>query len=199
MGVPEDALEVLIYQHVRLRNEGEAMRMSKRAGEFVSLRELINVVGVDAGRYFFAMFSPGAPMDFDVALAQKQSQDNPVYYVQYAHARIAGILREAAAAGATAGDAPSLDRVADDREWTLIQTLAELPEVIRAAGLRREPHRVCAYAREVAEAFHLFYTHCRVLTDDTELTAARLAVVEATRVVLRLSLGLLGVSAPDRM
>jgi arginyl-tRNA synthetase len=199
LGVAEDALEVLIYQHVRLKNEGEAMRMSKRAGEFVSLRELIETVGVDAGRYFFAMFSPGAPMDFDVALAQKHSQDNPVYYVQYAHARIAGILREAAAGGATAGGAPPLDRLVDDREWALIQTLGELPEVVRAAGLRREPHRLCAYAREVAEAFHLFYTHCRVLTGDAGLTAARLALVEATQVVLRSVLGLLGVSAPDRM
>jgi arginyl-tRNA synthetase len=199
LGVPEDALEVLIYQHVRLKNEGEAIRMSKRAGEFVSLRELIDAVGVDAGRYFFAMFSPGAPMDFDVALAQKHSQDNPVYYVQYAHARIAGILREAAAAGAAAGDAPPLDRLVDDREWALIQTLGELPEVISAAGLRREPHRLCAYAREVAEAFHLFYAHCRVLTDDAGLTSARLAAVEAVRTVLRCTLGLLGVSAPDRM
>jgi arginyl-tRNA synthetase len=184
---------------VRLKNEGEAMRMSKRAGEFVSLRELIETVGVDAGRYFFAMFSPGAPMDFDVALAQKHSQDNPVYYVQYAHARIAGILREAAAGGATAGEAPPLDRLVDDREWALIQTLGELPEVIRAAGLRREPHRLCTYAREVAEAFHLFYTHCRVLTEDEDLTTARLALVDATRVVLRSVFALLGVSAPDRM
>jgi arginyl-tRNA synthetase len=199
MGVAEDALEVLIYQHVRLKNEGEAMRMSKRAGEFVSLRELIETVGVDAGRYFFAMFSPGAPMDFDVALAQKHSQDNPVYYVQYAHARIAGILREAAAGGATAGEAPPLNRLVDDREWALIQTLGELPEVIRAAGLRREPHRLCTYAREVAEAFHLFYTHCRVLTEDEDLTTARLALVDATRVVLRSVFALLGVSAPDRM
>jgi arginyl-tRNA synthetase len=199
LGVPEDALEVLIYQHVRLKNEGEALRMSKRAGEFVSLRQLIETVGVDAARYFFAMFSPGAPMDFDVALAQQRSQDNPVYYVQYAHARIAGILREAAAAGATTGGAPPLDRLVDDREWALIQTLGELPEVIRAAGLRREPHRLCAYARDVAEAFHLFYTHCRVLGDDAGLTAARLALVDAARLVLRRVLDILGVSAPDRM
>jgi arginyl-tRNA synthetase len=211
LGVPEDAFEILIYQHVRLKNEGEALRMSKRSGEFVSLEDLIDAVGVDAGRYFYAMVSPSAPMDFDVALARKQSQDNPVYYVQYAHARIAGILREAAAApAAAAGEisasprlgaapAPPLDRLSDEREWALIHALAELPEVIRLAGLRREPHRLCAYAREVAEAFHLFYTHCRVLTEDRELSAARLALVDATRVVLRRVLGLLGVSAPDRM
>jgi len=199
LGMAPDALEILIYQHVRLKNAGEMLRMSKRSGEFVSLRELIDAVGTDAARYFYAMVSPGAPMDFDVALALKHSQDNPVYYVQYAHARIAGIVREAESAGATAGGVPPLDRLTDDREWALIETLAELPEVIRAAGLRREPHRLCAYAREVAEAFHLFYTHCRVLGDDAGLTAARLALVETCRIVLRRLLGLLGVSAPDRM
>ncbi len=198
LGVPADAVEILIHQHVRLKNEGEALRMSKRSGEFVTLRELIDAVGADAVRYFYAMTSYTVPMDFDIALAQKHSQDNPVYYVQYAHARIAGILREAAGTGA-AVTPPPLDRLADDREWALIQTLAELPEVIRLAGLRREPQRLCAYAREVAEAFHLFYTHCRVLTEDAALTAARLALVEAARTVLQRVLGLLGVSAPDRM
>jgi arginyl-tRNA synthetase len=212
LGVPPEALEILIYQHVRLRNEGEALRMSKRSGEFVALRDLIDAVGVDAARYFYAMVSYSVPMDFDVALAQRHSQDNPVYYVQYAHARIAGILREAGLLGNGGGPAtragsaersrgavPPLDRLEDEREAVLIHVLAELPEVIRAAGLRREPHRLCAYAREVAEAFHLFYTHCRVLTDDEALTAARLALVDATRIVLRRVLGLLGVSAPDRM
>jgi len=200
LGVAPDAVEILIHQHVRLKNEGEAMRMSKRSGEFVGLRELIDAVGPDAARYFYAMTSYTVPMDFDVALALRHSQDNPVYYVQYAHARIAGILREAgaAAAGARGAGAP-LHRLGDDREATLIHTLAELSEVIRLAGLRREPHRLCAYAREVAEAFHLFYTHCRVLTDDAELTAARLALVEASRVVLHRVLGLIGVSAPERM
>ncbi len=202
LGVPRDALEILIYQHVRLKNAGEALRMSKSTGEFVSLEELIEAVGVDAARYFFAMASPTAPLDFDVALALSPSQDNPVYYVQYAHARIAGILREAAAAGAAApapGSPEQLDRLASEHEWALIQSLAELPEVIRAAGLRREPHRLCAYAREVSEAFHLFYTHCRVLSDDASLTAARLSLVDATRTVLTRVLALLGVSAPERM
>ncbi len=211
LGVPPDKIEILIHQHVRLKNEGEALRMSKRSGEFVTLRELIDAVGPDAARYFYAMTSYTVPMDFDVGLAVKHSQDNPVYYVQYAHARIAGILREkpavvpagAAAAGGPAGRSlpsqPPLERLADEREAALIHILAELPEVIAAAGLRREPHRLCAYAREVAEAFHLFYAHCRVLGDDAGLTAARLALVEATRAVLRRVLGLLGVAAPDRM
>ena len=216
LGVPADKVEILIHQHVRLKNEGEALRMSKRSGDFVTLRQLIDAVGADAARYFYAMTSYTVPMDFDVGLALKHSQDNPVYYVQYAHARIAGILREAAVvkepaavpAGAGGADPPAglglppaapLDRLVDEREAALIHTLAELPEVIAAAGLRREPQRLCAYAREVAEAFHLFYTHCRVLSDDADLSAARLALVEATRIVLRRVLGLLGVSAPDRM
>ncbi|MGH7417541.1 MAG: arginine--tRNA ligase, partial [Candidatus Rokuibacteriota bacterium] len=212
LGVGPEALEILIHQHVRLKNEGEVLRMAKRSGEFVALRDLIDAVGRDAARYFYAMTSYTVPMDFDVALATRHSQDNPVYYVQYAHARVAGILREAGpvAGGSTAG-APAtgsaaasgrgapLHRLSDDREASLIHTLAELPEVIRLAGLRREPHRLCAYAREVAEAFHLFYTHCRVLTDDAELTTARLALVDAARLVLRRVLGLVGVSAPDRM
>jgi arginyl-tRNA synthetase len=208
LGVAPDKIEILIHQHVRLKNEGEALRMSKRSGEFVTLRELIDAVGSDAARYFYAMTSYTVPMDFDVGLALKHSQDNPVYYVQYAHARIAGILRESVPAGAGGTGAaaspglphaPSLDRLADEREAALIHTLAELPEVIAAAGLRREPQRLCAYAREVAEAFHLFYTHCRVLSDDSELSAARLALVEATQIVLRRVLGLLGVAAPERM
>jgi arginyl-tRNA synthetase len=198
LGVPADKIEILIHQHVRLKNEGEALRMSKRSGEFVTLRQLIDAVGVDAARYFYAMTSYTVPMDFDVGLALKHSQDNPVYYVQYAHARIAGILREAGLAKGVDA-APPLDRLADEREGALIHTLAELPEVIAAAGLRREPQRLCAYAREVAEAFHLFYAHCRVLSDDAGLSAARLALVEATRIVLRRVLGLLGVAAPDRM
>lgn len=207
LGVPPEALEILIHQHVRLKNEGEALRMSRRRGEFVALRDLIDAVGVDAARYFYAMTSFSIPMDFDVGLAMQRSQDNPVYYVQYAHARIAGILREAGLLGDGSGPAARpaaiaevrLDRLEHEHEAALIHALAELPEVIRAAGLRREPHRLCTYAREVAEAFHLFYTYCRVLTDDAALTAGRLALVGATRTVLRRTLGLLGVSAPDRM
>ncbi|MDR7485015.1 MAG: arginine--tRNA ligase [Armatimonadota bacterium] len=204
LGVSPGTLELLIHQHVRLKNEGEVLRMSKRSGEFVTLRDLIDAVGTDAARYFYAMTSYTVPMDFDVALAVRHSQDNPVYYVQYAHARIAGILREAAAQAlrpAAPGNphGAALARLEHEHEAILIHTLAEFPEVVRTAGLRREPHRLCAYAREVAEAFHLFYTHCRVLGDDAELTAARLALVDATRTVLRRVLGLLGVSAPDRM
>jgi arginyl-tRNA synthetase len=217
LGVDLTRLEILIYQHVRLRNEGELLRMSRRRGEFVTLQDLIDAVGRDGARYFFCMFAPSVPMDFDWELAQRRSQDNPVYYVQYAHARISSILREAMdhpraralvhgdSAGAGVGLDPAAVRDTDlsvlthESEMALLHKLAELPEVIELAGVRREPQRLCTYAREVAELFHGFYTQCRVLTEDARLTAARLLLTDAVRIVLRRTLGLIGVSAPDRM
>ncbi|MBI3975220.1 MAG: arginine--tRNA ligase [Armatimonadetes bacterium] len=219
LGVDVDRLEILLYQHVRLRNEGELLRMSRRRGEYVSLADLLAAVGRDAARYFFCMYTPSVPMDFDWELARKQSQDNPVYYVQYAHARISSIFREAAehpagralagsgllATDGEGGVAPGAVQGADlsplthEAEIALIHTLADLPDVIELAGLRREPQRLCAYAREVAEAFHGFYTQCRVLSDDAGLSGARLILTAAARIVLRRTLGLIGVSAPDRM
>ncbi|MCL6553812.1 MAG: arginine--tRNA ligase [Firmicutes bacterium] len=204
LGHPPEALEVLIVQLVTLLREGEPVRMSKRRGEFVLMEDLLEEVGRDAARFTFLTRRHDSPLEFDLAVATRQSADNPVYYVQYAHARIAGILREAAAqarqpAAPANPHAVALAPLEHEREAALIHTLAEFPEVVRVAGLRREPHRLCAYAREVAEAFHLFYTHCRVLGDDARLSAARLALVEATRTVLRRVLGLLGVTAPERM
>ncbi len=201
LGKDPSTLEFLLYQHVRLKNEGEAVRMSKRSGEFVTLRELIDAVGRDAARFFFIMASPAAPMDFDLALARRQSAENPVYYVQYAHARIASILREAERQGVPPPDAGAagLGRLDAPEEWALARRVIALPEVVFDAGTRREPQRLCAYARELAEAFHVFYGQCRVLTDDADLTAARLVLVDATRRVLRNSLDLMGVAAVERM
>ncbi len=201
LGKDPATLEVLIHQHVRLRNEGEAVRMSKRTGEFVTLRDLLEAVGRDAARFFFIMTSPEAPMDFDLALAQRRSADNPVYYVQYAHARICSIAREAERAGIPMPQAVRTDlaRLASPEERALTTRVIRLPDVVHAAGTRREPQRLCAYARELAEAFHVFYTQCRVLTDDAELTAARLVLVDAARRVLRNTLELAGVAAVERM
>ena len=195
------SFEVLIHQHVRLRNEGEAVRMSKRSGEFVTLRDLVDAVGRDAARFFYTMTSPAVPMDFDFALAQRRSADNPVYYVQYAHARICSILREAERAGiaAPAAEAADLTPLTAPEEWLLAKRVVTLPEVVYAAGTRREPQRLCAYARELAEAFHVFYTQCRVLTDDARLTAARLVLVDAARRGLRNTLDLIGVAAVEHM
>jgi len=201
LGHDPTTFEVVLYQHVRLRNEGEAVRMSKRSGDFVTLRDLVGSVGRDAARYFYSMVSPSVPMDFDFALARRQSSENPVYYVQYAHARICSILREAERLG-VAASAPrdaDLGRLQAPEEWALAKRVLELPEVVFAAGTRREPQRLCAYARELAEAFHVFYGQCRVLTDDRALTAARLALVDAVRRALRNTLDLVGVTAPERM
>src|SRR5207244_924305 len=174
LGKDPATIAFLIHQHVRLRNEGEAVRMSKRTGEFVTLRDLLGAVGRDAARFFFVMTSPGAPMDFDFALAQRRSADNPVYYVQYAHARICSILREAERAGIAAppAEAADLTPLTAPEEWLLAKRVVTLPEAVYAAGTRREPQRLCAYARELAEAFHVFYTQRRALTDDARLTAA---------------------------
>ena len=201
LGKDPATIELLIHQHVRLRNEGEAVRMSKRSGEFVTLRNLLDAVGRDAARFFFIMTSPSVPMDFDLALAQRQSADNPVYYVQYAHARICSILREAERAGIALPRAEAADvtPLTAPEEWVLSKRVVTFPEVVYAAGTKREPQRLCAYARELAEAFHVFYTQCRVLTDDTRLTAARLVLVDATRRVLRNALDLAGVAAVERM
>ena len=217
LGVDVSRLEIVLYQHVRLRNEGELLRMSRRRGEYVTLQDLLETVGRDAARYFFCMYSPSVPMDFDWKLAQERSQENPVYYVQYAHARISGILREArqhpvgrgivgpaAEGGGWAVDPAAVQRadlsvLTHETEVALLHALGELPEVVTAAGMRREPQRLCAYARGLAEAFHVFYTQCRVLSDDPVLTVARLILADAVRLVLRRTLGLIGVSAPERM
>ncbi len=200
LGKDPGTVEILIHQHVRLRNEGEVVRMSKRSGEFVTLREVIDAVGRDAARFFFIMASPTVPMDFDFALARRQSAENPVYYVQYAHARICSILREAERVGVPL-PAPETDltRLSAPEEWALATRAIALPEAVYAAGMRREPQRLCAYARELAEAFHVFYRQCRVITDDAALTAARLVLVDAVRRVLRNALDLMGVAAVERM
>ncbi|MDQ7851276.1 MAG: arginine--tRNA ligase, partial [Armatimonadota bacterium] len=215
LGVDVSRLEIVLYQHVRLRNEGELLRMSKRRGEYVTLQDLLDAVGRDAARYFFCMYSPSVPMDFDWQLARERSQENPVYYVQYAHARISSIFREALAhpvgqqvvapaAGNWRVSEAAVQRadfsvLTHEAEIALLHALGELPEVIEAAGVRREPQRLCAYARGLAEAFHVFYTQCRVLSDDPALTTARLILADAVRLVLRRTLGLIGVSAPERM
>jgi arginyl-tRNA synthetase len=193
--------EILVHQFVRLFRGSEMVRMSKRAGDIIPLRRLIEDVGADAARFFFLMQSMDSHLDFDVELAKKQAADNPVYYVQYAHARICSILREAEDRGVTRPElgGANLDRLEAPDEATLMRKLADLPEEILQAAVRYEPHRMTRYARELAATFHGFYTNCRVLTDDTELTAARLALVMATQTALQIVLKMIGVSAPERM
>ncbi|MBN1458474.1 MAG: arginine--tRNA ligase [Armatimonadetes bacterium] len=202
LGYEAERFEILIHQIVRLFRGTEMVRMSKRAGDIIPLSGLLEDVGPDAARFFFLMQSMESHLDFDLELAKKQANENPVFYVQYAHARIASILREAKERGISApgNDTVNLDLIEHADEFALIRKLGELPDEIAEAAARYEPHRMTRYAREVASAFHVFYTNCRVLNDDdSDLTAARLAVVQATQTVLATVLGIMGVSAPEKM
>jgi arginyl-tRNA synthetase len=206
-------LDVVIGQLVNLFRAGEAVRMSKRTGEMVTFEELVSEVGRDAARYFFLQRSSDQSVDFDIELARRQSNDNPVYYVQYAHARICSILRKAAGHD-TADDAlnvaslaaeivppdADLTLLAGEAELSMMRKLAEFSEVVEVAARDLAPSRLTRYAEDLAAAFHQFYTQCRVVDPDApQLTSARLYAVDALRSALAAVLGLLGVSAPERM
>jgi arginyl-tRNA synthetase len=202
-GLPPGFLEVLIVQQVNLLSGGQAVKMSKRAGEFVTLRDLVDDVGADCAKFFFLLRTTSSHLDFDLDLARSQNDENPAFYVQYAHARIGSILRfavEQNAAPLAAGEAPS-PAVAPgtDEERALIRKLAHFPEVVRGAAFMREPHRIPTYLMETAAEFHRFYHECRVVSEDRALTRWRLSLADATRRVIANGLGLMGVSAPERM
>jgi arginyl-tRNA synthetase len=201
MGYDPDRLEVLLGQLVRLYRGGEPVTMSKRAGDIITLDDLIDEVGVDAARYFFLQRSSDSPLDFDIELAKKESPENPVFYVQYAHARICSILKYAAEAGADMSDpAPDeLELLSTGPEMDLLRKLAELEEVVDFCAEKRAPHRLTGYAEDLASLFHAFYRDCRVVTDDECMTRARILAVRGTRQVLEIVLGLLGVAAPEKM
>jgi arginyl-tRNA synthetase len=199
---PGENLEVLIGQMVNLVKDGEPLRMSKRAGTVIAIDDLVDAVGVDAGRYALVRSSSDSTLDIDLDLLAKNSNDNPVFYVQYAHARVASLLRNAADLGLDKGDLrPEL--LTHEREGALLGALGEYPRVVSAAAELREPHRVARYLEELAGTYHRFYDACRVLPrgdeEPTDVHRARLWLVEATRTVLANGLGLLGVTAPDRM
>ena len=199
---PDDTFEILLGQLVNLFEDGQPLRMSKRAGTSVTLQELVDAIGADAGRYALARYSTDSTIDLDLDLWARRTSDNPVFYVQYAHARVASLLRNAAELGLDRGELqPEL--LGHDREGDLLGALGELPRVVATAAELREPHRVARYLEELAGTYHRFYDVCRVLPrgdeEPTDLHRARLWLVEATRVVLANGLGLLGVTAPDRM
>jgi arginyl-tRNA synthetase len=198
-----DRLELIIGQMVNLLESGEAKRMSKRKGDIVTVDDLLDAIGVDAARFLLVGRSHDTTLELDIDLAREQSNKNPVYYVQYAHARICSILRnlEEAREGPARGPAgAALPAVAVDvHERSLVRALARYPEVLLAAADQRAPHRVPTYLGELAAEFHGFYRHCRVLSDDPDTTAFRAALCEATRDTLASGLALLGVSAPDAM
>jgi arginyl-tRNA synthetase len=201
---PDFNIEILIGQLVNLVRAGQPVRLSKRAGNIITLDELVEAVGVDAARYSLARSSTDSTLTLDIEEITRKSTDNPVFYVQYAHARISSLLRNATELGITKGDDFDPALLAHERENDLLKTLGEFPSIVATAAELREPHRIARYLEErVANNYHRFYDACRVLPmgDEpaTELTAARLWLVEATRVVLANGLALLGVSAPERM
>ena len=199
IGYNGDDLTVLLMQLVRLYQNGEVVRMSKRTGQYVTLQELIEDVGKDAARYFFIMRNPDSHLDFDLDLAKQQSSDNPVYYVQYAHARINSILKATGKAAPKAAEC-DLTVLKEEAELELIRKIANLPTEIAYAAEQLEPYRMARYATELATLFHSFYNSCRVINeDDAVLTNARLVLVNAARITLRNVLTMLGVSAPERM
>lgn len=197
-GVEKDFLRVLIVQQVNLLRDGQEVKMSKRRGEFVTLRDLVDEVGADCARFFFLMRSTTAHLDFDLDLAKKQNDENPAYYVQYAHARIASVLRVAAERGLAPADGPASPLTAPE-EIALVRKLSTFPEVVRGAAAALEPHRIPSYLVETAAEFHRYYHACRVVGDDAALSRHRLRVCAATRQVLRNGLALMGVSAPERL
>jgi len=206
---PHVNLEILIGQMVNLLRDGQPLRMSKRAGTVVTIDDLVGAIGVDASRYALARYSADSPIDIDLELWAKASNDNPVYYVQYAHARVSSLLRNGADLGIEVSTGsttegrfdPSL--LAHEKEGELLRALAEFPRVVAAAAELREPHRVARYLEDTAASYHRFYDNCRVLPmgdeEVSDLHRARLVLVAATRTVLANGLQLLGVSAPERM
>ncbi|MDQ4142495.1 MAG: arginine--tRNA ligase [Actinomycetota bacterium] len=200
LGFEKGRVEVLLVQIVTLSSGGTSLKASKRQGILVPLRDLVDEVGADAARYMFLTRSIDAPLDFDIDLAKEQAPENPVYYVQYAHARISSIIRRAEEEGVR-WDARSADlaRLEHPSEDELMRKLASYEEIVPQAAETRAPQKMTRYVEELASVFSAFYRDCKVVTDDVELTRARLALCLATRSVIADGLGLLGVSAPDRM
>lgn len=202
LGEDASRLDVLLVQFAILYRGGEKVQMSTRSGEFVTLRQLRKEVGRDAARFFYVMRRCEQHLDFDLDLAKSQSADNPVYYVQYAHARVCSVLSQAAQKGLGVEPSPgetNLERLVEGHEQALLQTLSRYPEVVEAAALTEEPHQLTHYLRELANDFHTYYNAHQFLVDEQPLRDARIKLILAVRQVLRNGLGLLGVSAPESM
>lgn len=200
MGSGEDTFRVLIAQQVNLVMEGEAVKMSKRLGRFSTMKELIEEIGVDVARYFFVMRSMDSHLDFDLALAKKQSSENPVFYLQYAHARICSLFREA-----EKRDIPyepfeiNASLLENDEAVTILKLIAKFPEEIDDAARSIEPHKIAVFLMRLAQSYHRFYTEHRIISDDTDTTGTFLSLCDAVRKIMKNGLALLGVSAPERM
>ena len=200
IGYPEDALKIIIYQLVSLRRGERKISASTREGEFISLKELLKEVGKDAARFFFLSRSADSHLDFDLELAKKQTPENPVFYVQYAHARICSILRKAKQKGLFAlPEEVDLTLLENPEERELMLLIALLPDQIKEAGQNLEPHHLTVYARNIASAFHYFYTRHRVIDEERKTSLARLFLVEGIKIAIKDILDILGISAPEKM
>ncbi len=199
LGHPASSFQVSIIQQVNLLRNGQPVKMSKRAGEIIEMDELVDEVGVDAARFFFVDRRISQPLDFDIELAKKQSDENPVFYVQYAHARICNVIRYAREQGLDPEKPANPQRLEDEFEMTLIKKLIDFPDVIARVAHYQEPHRLPDYLQELATVFHRFYHADRVVTEDRELSLARLLLCQAARQVLANGLNVLGISAPENM
>ena len=201
LGYPEEALKIVIYQLVSLKREGKRVPASTREGKFISLRELLEEVGKDAARFFFLSRSADSHLEFDLELAKKQTPENPVFYIQYAHARICSILKKAEEKRAfpVNYEKVNLDLLTSPEERELMWLISYLPDQVREAGERLEPHHLTVYLQELASSFHYFYTRHQVIGEDRELTSARLFLVQAVKLAILDLLGILGISAPERM
>lgn len=200
LGYDPDRFNVQIIQMVSLFQGGEKVKMSKRTGKAVTLRELMEEVGVDATRYFFAMRSPDTHLDFDMDLAVSKSNENPVYYIQYAHARVCSILRQGEELGVSYSANTDLSPIASDKEYELLKAIGEFPSAVAEAATKQIPQRIANYAYDLAQALHSFYNVTRVLDiENKDLSAARLALMKATQMTIKNALALLGVEAPEKM
>ena len=198
LGLDPERLQIIICQLVTLKRGQEVVKVSKRSGEIITLKEVLDEVGADACRFVFLSRSADSQMDFDLDLAIKQSADNPVYYVQYAHARICSILKNAEEKGIDFSKG-KVSLLASEPELTLLRHMAKLPEVIETVAISLEPHHLPFYAQDLATVFHSFYKQCRVISDDEALTKARLKLVKAAQIVLARTLHLMGMTAPESM
>jgi len=199
LGAPPETLNIILYQLVSLSRAGKPVSMSTRSGEFVTLEEVVSEVGKDACRFLFMLRAPDSPLEFDLELAKKQSSDNPVFYVQYVHARSYSIFREAESKGLKRPGAQQFSLLSTDEERELIKRLVLFTDTIDLCLKTASPHHMTAYLMELADTYHRFYEKCRVLTDDPQLSDARLALVRAVTIVIKNGLSLLGVSAPEKM
>lgn len=198
-GTDSKRLEIQVMQMVRLLQDGQEVKMSKRTGNAITLRDIMDEVGIDAARYFLTMRSPDSHFDFDMELAKSESSDNPVYYAQYAHARICSILRQAAENGITPSADADFSLITNNKAFELLKRIADFETVIEQAAEARAPHRITNYIQDLAAHFHKFYNAEKVLTDDLEKSKAHVALIEAARITLHNALTLIGVSSPEKM